>query len=508
MGNATRNLPLFLGSIVDFFLSPARTDLVVPPGTSPSYIQVRERILTVMMRMAALLGLVAMLQSIPDFLSVGRTDLILAYGVPLVMLWVLALGRRIDYRLRGGIFLLLQYGMSVVELINYGDSVESHEYLFAFTIFATVFLGTKAGSLAFVSSLATLGVFVWLMGTGQYVPPEMATLYAKMPSLGYLVGAWLTFLMIVGAANIGLFILVNSLNQAWQREHQAVGLLQQERDLLEQRVAERTRDLAEARDQALGASRYKTELMAKVNHELRAPLGAILGYTELLHNGLLGPITPKQKGTTARVLVNTYHLTDMVNDLLDQAQIERGQIQLHVAPFHPRDMSEGINTTMKLMAEAKGLSFTIYVAPELPAVLLGDQKRLKQILTNLISNAIKFTETGRVEAHLDCAGTEHWAMKVSDTGPGIPLEAQTHIFESFWQVDNPLTRKQHGYGLGLSIVKQLTELMGGRITLESEAGRGSTFSIVLPLKAKPEGETPVPGRLKDELEPDNRQESL
>jgi signal transduction histidine kinase len=163
---------------------------------------------------------------------------------------------------------------------------------------------------------------------------------------------------------------------------------------------------------------------------------------------------------------------------------------------------------MKFMAEAKGLSLATYVAPELPAMLLGDEKRLKQILTNLISNAIKFTETGGVEARLECAGAEHWIMRVSDTGPGIPTEAQTRIFESFWQVDNSLTRKQQGYGLGLSIVKQLTELMGGRIVLDSQAGRGSTFDIVLPLKAQIEDETRVSGQLKDEPELDTRRESL
>ncbi len=118
MGSAAWTLPSFLGNIINFFLSPARTDLVVPPRTSPSYIQARERILTVMIRIAALLGLLALLQSIPDFLSIDRSDLILAYGVPLIVLWVLALGRRIDYRLRSGVFLLIQYSLSLVELLN------------------------------------------------------------------------------------------------------------------------------------------------------------------------------------------------------------------------------------------------------------------------------------------------------------------------------------------------------------------------------------------------------
>lgn len=472
----------FFRPIIEFLVSPIRTDLFVPPGINPSFIYTRERILTVMIVVSALLGLPALVQSIPSLIAIGRVDLFLAFTVPVIVLWGLALQRRLDYRLRTRIFLGIVYALALVELVNYGDSPESHEYLLGLTILATIFLDGWAGGRMIVLSLATLGLFDWLFGTRRFVPLELASTYTKILPLEELVTTWLDFCVVVLATNIGLAILMKSLNQAWQREHELVGLLQQERDQLEQRVVERTRELAEARDQALSASRYKTELMAKVSHDLRTPLAAILGYTELLHDEILGPITARQKNSAAKVLDSTYHLTGLVNDLLDQAQIERGQIQLQTAPFYPRAMADEVSAAMQLAARAKGLSFTVEVAPDLPSILLGDPTRLKQILTNLVNNALKFTETGGVLVRLECAGADQWALEVTDTGPGIPEEAQAHIYESFWQVDNSVTRQHKGYGLGLSIVNELTRLMGGEIVLESDMGRGSTFIVALPLK--------------------------
>lgn len=241
-------------------------------------------------------------------------------------------------------------------------------------------------------------------------------------------------------------------------------------------------DLALARDQALEASRYKSELLAKVSHELRTPLGAILGYTEFLHGEMFGALTPKQKHFTTQILNSASYLRGLISDLLDQSQIERGLIRIQLAPFDLREMVEQLNVSLKALAEAKGLNLITDVAAELPATLSGDQKRLRQILTNLANNAIKFTETGSVTVRIQPSGSTHWAMQVIDTGPGISPEVQARVFDSFWQVDSSLTGKQKGYGLGLSIVKQLTKLMGGQITLDSAIGQGSTFTVVFPLE--------------------------
>jgi len=137
---------------------------------------------------------------------------------------------------------------------------------------------------------------------------------------------------------------------------------------------------------------------------------------------------------------------------------------------------------MHLLAQNSGLVLITDIDPNIPPTLSGDPDRIQQVLINLVSNAIKFTEQGSVEMHIFCSNATHWIMQVSDTGPGIPPEIQTTIFEPFQQADGSATRKHRGYGLGLSIVKQLTELMGGEIRLESEIGKGSTFTVELPLE--------------------------
>jgi len=252
-------------------------------------------------------------------------------------------------------------------------------------------------------------------------------------------------------------------------------------DITERKRAQQ--ELAIARDQALAASRYKSELLAKVSHELRTPLGAILGYAEFLHNEMFAPLTAQQKHFTTEILDSVKYLTSLVNDLLDEAQIERGQITIQMVPFNPRLMVDQLSTVLKPAAEAKGLALTFEISDEIPVYLAGDQKRIRQILINLINNAIKFTTAGSVTVQIDRAHARQWRICVADTGSGIPAEAQAKVFETFWQADGSATRQHRGHGLGLSIVKQLAELMGGEITLESEVGRGSTFIVTLPLEA-------------------------
>jgi PAS domain S-box-containing protein len=251
-------------------------------------------------------------------------------------------------------------------------------------------------------------------------------------------------------------------------------------------ITERKRvqeELARAHDQALEASHYKSELIAKVSHELRTPLSAILGYAEFLYKETFAPLTPQQKHFTAEILDSVKYLNSLINDLLDVSQIERGTVKIQIAPFEVRKMVDQVGEALSPLAKTRGLRFTTEVAPDLPAALPGDQRRVRQILTNLVNNAIKFTEKGSVAVHIRLADQQHWVMQVTDTGPGISTEAQARIFESFWQADGSSTRKQRGYGLGLSIVKQLTELMGGEVTLDSTLGRGSTFKVMLPLEA-------------------------
>jgi len=236
-----------------------------------------------------------------------------------------------------------------------------------------------------------------------------------------------------------------------------------------------------AYDQALNASRAKSQLLAKVSHELRTPLGGILGYAELLRDGALGKIEDEQKMAIEGILQSTHHLTEMVNELLDEAQVQANTTVLQKKIFSPETLLQQAASGMEVVARKKGLRFETSLDPHLPHELYGDAHRLRQILINLIGNAIKFTQKGEVSVRLDYLDREHWVMQVMDTGPGIPREAQEAIFEPFRQGDNTITSDNRGIGLGLSITKQLVELMNGRIVLESHVGQGSTFNILLPI---------------------------
>jgi PAS domain S-box-containing protein len=266
-------------------------------------------------------------------------------------------------------------------------------------------------------------------------------------------------------------------------ERQSITALRDEHDQIFRFIAikQDITELVQARDQALEASHLKSQLLARVSHELRTPLGVILGYAELLEDGTYGKLTEPQRNVTVEIMDSTRHLTDLVNELLDEAQLEARAVQLQNTPFTPSELLHKITMTMSVLTLDKGLDFHTVVAPEVPPVLLGDEARLRQILVNLIGNAIKFTTTGSVQVRIYCPDREHWALDVADTGCGIPAEAQPYIFEPFRQVDGSMTRQHRGTGLGLSIVKALTELMGGIITHQSEVDRGSTFTITLPL---------------------------
>jgi PAS domain S-box-containing protein len=256
-------------------------------------------------------------------------------------------------------------------------------------------------------------------------------------------------------------------------------------DQLQQEIAERRRAeeaLAQAHEQALEANRLKTQLLANVSHDLRTPLGAILGYSEMLEEGIYGPLTDRQRNAIVEIIDSTDQLLNFVNNLLSQAQIEVGRLTLNKVGFEPATLLEDVQSMFGGSAKAKGLLLTGDIAGDVPPVLSGDPYWLRQILVNLVGNAVKFTQAGSVAIQIYRPDPDHWALQVSDTGDGIPLESQAYIFEQFRQVDGTATRSHAGSGLGLSIVKQLTHLMGGELSLASQLGQGSSFTIVLDLQ--------------------------
>lgn len=237
-----------------------------------------------------------------------------------------------------------------------------------------------------------------------------------------------------------------------------------------------------ARDKAQDASRFKTELLAKVSHELRTPLGVILGTAEMLNAGLYGAVTPQQQTAVAKIIDRDQHLTQLVSDLLDESQHETQTFKLHEKLFSPRDTLAGLESAFLPKSRSKNITLQTEVDTNLPDLIWGDSGRIEQIITNLASNAIKFTHTGHVHISLERTQPDEWQIQIADTGIGIAEEAQRYVFEAFRQVDGSTTRDYDGFGLGLAIVKQLTEAMNGKINLVSEIGKGSTFTVRLPLK--------------------------
>ena len=254
------------------------------------------------------------------------------------------------------------------------------------------------------------------------------------------------------------------------------------RDIRERKRQEQA--LLQARDDALAASRMKTQLLANVSHDLRTPLNAILGYTEMLQAGVYGDFSPAQHNAAAQIIDSAGHLLNFVNNMLDRAHIDAGKIKLNPKPFLLTQLVLEVQELVRVLAEAKGLTLRSYVAPELPTQINGDRYWLRQILTNLLGNSIKFTEEGTIDVRIYASGQDKWAIKVTDTGPGIPSEAQAMIFEPFWQLPND--RQKLGSGLGLSIVQQMTQMMGGEVHLNSIEGQGTTFVVTLPLLPLPE----------------------
>ncbi len=234
-----------------------------------------------------------------------------------------------------------------------------------------------------------------------------------------------------------------------------------------------------AEEQLRQANRMKTQLLASVSHDLRTPLGIIMGYSEMLQTGRLGLVNIEQENAAAGILDSANRLLAFVNNLIGQAQLETGRVVIRPSAFRPGELIEGVQSAVGFMAKKKGLVFESEIDPDLPGLIYADPYWLKQILHNLVFNAMKFTEKGSVKVKFFLVDKSHWAMQVSDTGMGIPAEARESIFEAFRQVEGK--KAIGGSGLGLAIVSQLTALMNGRIELQSELNQGSVFTAVLPL---------------------------
>jgi signal transduction histidine kinase len=247
---------------------------------------------------------------------------------------------------------------------------------------------------------------------------------------------------------------------------------------MESLVAERTRELRNANLKLRQASRNKSEFLANMSHELRTPLNAIIGFTRLVMRRSKADLAKKQYENLDKIQISANHLLALINDILDLSKIEAGRVEADPTAFTLAPMVEQCMRTVEPMATSNELRLVHDLSDDLPE-LFTDQGKLRQILMNLLSNAVKFTKRGRV-AVVARRQDQSVALSVTDTGIGISADAQKVIFDAFGQADTKTAREYGGTGLGLSISRQLAQLMGGDITVQSTPGEGSTFTVSIP----------------------------
>lgn len=250
------------------------------------------------------------------------------------------------------------------------------------------------------------------------------------------------------------------------------------REQLEQRVAARTAELADAKERAEAADRIKSAFLASVSHELRTPLNSIIGFTGVLLQGMVGDLNDEQSKQLSMVRGSARHLLDLINDVLDISKIEAGELELDAAVFDVGEVVERAVAMMAPLAANKNLELQSKVDPAI-GELVGDSRRLGQVLLNLLSNAVKFTERGHVRIEAE-AQAERVRFRVEDTGIGVAEKDIPSLFLPFRQVDSGLARSHEGTGLGLAISQRLVTMMGGTIIVRSEPGAGSVFEVAVP----------------------------
>jgi CheY-like chemotaxis protein/signal transduction histidine kinase len=272
------------------------------------------------------------------------------------------------------------------------------------------------------------------------------------------------------------------------------GTLQQQRTILDQQNRELTEaqnELQHKAEELTIANKYKSEFLANMSHELRTPLNSLLILARMLANNESGNLTPDQVESAQIIFNSGNDLLSLINEILDLSKVEAGRMNFQFAPMNLDNIAQNMRAVFDHMAEEKNLSFEVTVADGLPASIDSDQQRVEQIIKNLLSNAFKFTSVGSVKLLIEPAGGMV-AMRVSDSGIGMTPAQQKLVFEAFQQADGSTSRKYGGTGLGLTISRELASRLGGSVELQSELGKGSTFSLCLPLQQQADASESAP----------------
>ena len=286
-------------------------------------------------------------------------------------------------------------------------------------------------------------------------------------------------LVLIAALVLALVRLVMVSVRRRERERAQQALQKKNEQLEKQNVA-----LEQANRQIQEANRLKSEFLANMSHELRTPMNSVLGFTEMILDGIYGEVSEEIEGVMQEIDRSGKHLLELINNVLDLSKIEAGQMELHVSECSAELCVENAISSLQVLAQKRGLSIVQEVEENI-APFVADRMRLEQVLRNLLSNAVKFTEEGEIA--VGARGEEEEVLFwVRDTGAGIPEGEREEIFSEFHQADSSLTKEIQGTGLGLSLCRRFVEMHGGRIWVESEEGEGATFWFVVPVKQEGE----------------------